>query len=356
MEQPQSSPLYTLDTHSTEKLYRKKYFTANRWRLGYLTVCVCVVSVLAYNLVDSGWNPLLFGLFMSFLFLWNLRLSVNASYKNSQHIQTGLTHYAFYEDSFSVQSSSYQAFFRYQDLCRISVRRHSIVLKLSSWQCFTLLDGEYPSELADFLRDHSPSYQAQNIRNFFLAVLRVAFNAFVILCVLIALRVLPHMQRETTPKAPSHTSAASAPEESPQETFAPDLYDMSSPAPAPSAEESSATDPITAGYQAIYDAYLKESTTTYTFKLTAKGEDYIILNDTPDAVEFLQYDRDSENGSCALYVYERCPKDASGSWSRENAQILNIYAYRYWDGTTAASGKTSWGGASADEYSELTGE
>ena len=106
----------------------------------------------------------------------------------------------------------------------------------------------------------------------------------------------------------------------------------------------------------IYETYLKETSTTYEFKLTAKGEDYIILNDTDDAVEFLQYDRDSANGSCALYVYERCPKDANGSWSRQEAQILNIYAYHYWDGATAASGKTGWGDAPTKEYSELTGE
>ncbi|MCO7110289.1 hypothetical protein NIA69_15750 [Gemmiger formicilis] len=69
----------------------------------------------------------------------------------------------------------------------------------------------------------------------------------------------------------------------------------------------------------------------------------------------MQYDRDSANGSCALYVYERCPKDANGGWSRQESQILNIYAYHYWDGATAASGKTGWGDAPTKEYSELTG-
>ena len=71
---------------------------------------------------------------------------------------------------------------------------------------------------------------------------------------------------------------------------------------------------------------------------------------------YKRQDRDSANGSCALYVYERCPKDANGGWSRQEAQILNIYAYHYWDGATAASGKTSWGDAPTKEYSELTGE
>ena len=73
-------------------------------------------------------------------------------------------------------------------------------------------------------------------------------------------------------------------------------------------------------------------------------------------MEILQYDRESANGSCGLYVYERCEKDAYGGWSRQEAQILNIYAYRYWEDIAVASGKTGWGDAPSREYSELTGE
>jgi hypothetical protein len=73
-------------------------------------------------------------------------------------------------------------------------------------------------------------------------------------------------------------------------------------------------------------------------------------------VEILQYDRESANGSCGLYVYERCEKDAYGGWSRQEAQILNIYAYRYWEDIAVASGKAGWGDAPSREYSELTGE
>ena len=57
-----------------------------------------------------------------------------------------------------------------------------------------------------------------------------------------------------------------------------------------------------------------------------------------------------------LALFGRCPKDANGGWSRQESQILNIYAYHYWDGATAASGKTGWGDAPTKEYSELTGE
>lgn len=90
--------------------------------------------------------------------------------------------------------------------------------------------------------------------------------------------------------------------------------------------------------------------------MNAKGEGYYIVNDTDEAVDILQYDRDSENGSCGLYVYKHCPKGTYGGWSPNNMQILNIYAYHYWDGVTAASGKTGWGDASALDYRELTGE
>ena len=71
----------------------------------------------------------------------------------------------------------------------------------------------------------------------------------------------------------------------------------------------------------------------------------------------LEYDRDSQNGRCGLYVYYRCPKAADGSWSvQDDQQILNIYAYEYATGAVAVSGKTSWGSAAAQAYLDLTGD
>lgn len=115
-------------------------------------------------------------------------------------------------------------------------------------------------------------------------------------------------------------------------------------------------DYIGSGYKTIYNTYLKATSNTLEYGLTANGDGYYIVNDTEDAVEILQYDRESANGSCGLYVYERCEKDAYGGWSRQEAQILNIYAYRYWEDIAVASGKTGWGDAPSREYSELTGE
>ena len=90
-------------------------------------------------------------------------------------------------------------------------------------------------------------------------------------------------------------------------------------------------------------------------KKTAAAAEAASLQEDMDAV-MRKYDRESANGSCGLYVYERCEKDAYGGWSRQEAQILNIYAYRYWEDIAVASGKTGWGDAPSREYSELTGE
>ena len=152
---------------------------------------------------------------------------------------------------------------------------------------------------------------------------------------------------------PAHTPAPT-PTESTAETTAPE-----EPAETTAPEENGkifSKDYIGSGYKTIYNTYLKATSNTLEYGLTAKGDGYYIVNDTEDAVEILQYDRESANGSCGLYVYERCEKDAYGGWSRQEAQILNIYAYRYWEDIAVASGKTGWGDAPSREYSELTGE
>lgn len=154
-------------------------------------------------------------------------------------------------------------------------------------------------------------------------------------------------------KEPTHAPAPT-PAEPPAETAAPE-----GPAETTAPEENGeifSKDYIGSGYKTIYNTYLKATSNTLEYGLTAKGEGYYIVNDTENAVEILQYDRESANGSCGLYVYERCEKDAYGGWSQQEAQILNIYAYRYWEDIAVASGKTDWGDAPSREYSELTGE
>lgn len=112
---------------------------------------------------------------------------------------------------------------------------------------------------------------------------------------------------------------------------------------------------IQTGYESIHSQFLSGLTDLWQLQYTARGESYFLLLDSDDAVEFLQYDRDSANGLCGLYVHERCKK-TDGIWSRTDAAIINIYAYEYATGTIAARGKTSWGDTAAQDYLELTGE
>ena len=190
--------------------------------------------------------------------------------------------------------------------------------------------------------------------------------AVAVLCGGFALLMAVHTFVADAPPEPTHVPAGSHIAEEPTHAPAPTPTEL--PAETAVQEEPSETtapeendeifskDYIGSGYKTIYNTYLKATSNALEYGLTAKGEGYYIVNDSEDAVEILQYDRESANGSCGLYVYERCEKDAYGGWSRQEAQILNIYAYRYWEDIAVASGKTSWGDAPSREYSELTGE
>lgn len=136
------------------------------------------------------------------------------------------------------------------------------------------------------------------------------------------------------------------------------------PAPTASADSESSSssiafseDSIENGYQAIYAHFLSESCPLYEERAHAKGNSYIVLNDTDSSIEILEFDRDSQNGQCGLYVYYRCPKSSDGSWSvLDEQEIINIYAYEYATGAIAVSGKTSWSSPASQAYLDLTGE
>ena len=347
LDQPQGTPLYTLDVHNTQTMYVKRMLLINRLCLWQLAAAVALL--LLYVNFLSVWGFVLGILSIPFVFIMARAVAVSA-YKTTQSARGKLVHYTFYEDCFTVQSSYSQSTIWYDDLYRVIVRKHSVCLMVSNRIGYALCENECPESVLDFLRERCAEKRKPKAKEILFSVL------FALLCVLFlgyaCMAVL----------ARCSTSAETVPAPTPLPTESAIVEEEPTPAPtaaptaAPDTEETISKDPISTGYDVIYETYLKETSTTYEFKLTAKGEDYIILNDTDDAVEFLQYDRDSANGSCALYVYERCPKDANGGWSRQEAQILNIYAYHYWDGATAASGKTSWGDAPTKEYSELTGE
>ena len=234
--------------------------------------------------------------------------------------------------------------FRYEDLYQIRIRKNSICLIAALPYNFALLPGEYPAELADFLRERAPKSRGRIIKDTLHTLLLTILAVIALFCFLLLLMVLCDFEANPsldlpTPPVESYT------EEAPSETATP--------------EESTSifgSGYIGSGYEAIYNTYIQDASNTVEYRMNAKGDGYYIVNDTDEAVDILQYDRDSENGSCGLYVYKRCPKGTYGGWSPNNMQILNIYAYHYWDGVTAASGKTSWGDASALDYRELTGE
>ena len=126
------------------------------------------------------------------------------------------------------------------------------------------------------------------------------------------------------------------------------------------ADASFLTDPayeqIMKGYKAIYDAEFEEKGTDFTEDMTAKGEIYIILEETDNSVKFLAYDRDSKNNKCGLYVYQSCIKGEDGSWSVQDAKILDIYAYVYDTKEVISSDRKAWADTGNEAYRKATGE
>jgi hypothetical protein len=110
------------------------------------------------------------------------------------------------------------------------------------------------------------------------------------------------------------------------------------------------------GYQAIYDVYLEAVSDEYTDSYDAKGHSRKILHEDDKEIRYIVYDRDSKNGECGLYVYYKCNKNSDGSWSPNDAQIIDIYAYVYKDGNVIDSGRKAWADVGTDEYRKATGE
>lgn len=113
---------------------------------------------------------------------------------------------------------------------------------------------------------------------------------------------------------------------------------------------------IMEGYQAVYDNYFLEEDAGFIEDYDAKGNSRIILREDESVIEYLVYDRESQNGTCGLYVYYRTQKEEDGSWSPMEAAILDIYAYVYEEGEVISSGKTNWSDAGSEAYQEATGE
>ena len=113
---------------------------------------------------------------------------------------------------------------------------------------------------------------------------------------------------------------------------------------------------ITDGYQKLYDTYFSADGDSFTESYDAKGDTYYVLKEDSSSILYLKYDRDSSDGTCGLYVLLRADKGSDGSWSNQDAQIVDMYAYQYSTGATADSGKKDWSDTGSKEYQELTGE
>ena len=116
------------------------------------------------------------------------------------------------------------------------------------------------------------------------------------------------------------------------------------------------TDKIYCGYRTIYQQYFSNEGYDFRISYNANGDSKIILKDNEEMVEFLVYDRQSENEKCELYVLYRSKKNADGSWYISEAEILDIFAYNVSTKDVVSSGKTSWSATGNKKYYEVTGE
>ena len=82
----------------------------------------------------------------------------------------------------------------------------------------------------------------------------------------------------------------------------------------------------------------------------------MLVYEDDDKVRFLVYDRVSKNEKCLLYVYHEADKAPDGSYSLQEARILDMYAYVIDTGEVIDSGRQAWGDVGTSEYREAIGE
>ncbi|HJC25888.1 MAG TPA: hypothetical protein H9761_19700 [Candidatus Eisenbergiella merdavium] len=110
------------------------------------------------------------------------------------------------------------------------------------------------------------------------------------------------------------------------------------------------------GYRAVYEELFRDRGCAFSESFDAKGNLRIILSESDETVEYLMYDRESENGKCGLYVYYTVNKGEDGAWSPDQAKILDIYAWVYDTGEVISSGRTDWADSGNEAYRAATGE
>lgn len=92
----------------------------------------------------------------------------------------------------------------------------------------------------------------------------------------------------------------------------------------------------------IFDKYFAAKGFAFKENYTAKGDMYFVLNESHSDITYLQYNRDSQDGKCGLYILFKASKSSNGSWSPSDADMQNTYTYEYSTGLIAKSSRAYW--------------
>lgn len=92
----------------------------------------------------------------------------------------------------------------------------------------------------------------------------------------------------------------------------------------------------------IFDKYFAAKGFAFKENYTAKGDMYFVLNESRSDITYLQYNRDSQDGKCGLYILFKASKSSDGSWSPSDADMQNTYTYEYSTGLIAKSSRAYW--------------
>ena len=112
--------------------------------------------------------------------------------------------------------------------------------------------------------------------------------------------------------------------------------------PIQNTQEDERTIRIDEGYQKIYDTFLEADGNQYVKAYSSKGDSYITVYEDETQIRYLMYDRDDSEGKSAQYVYFFNEKNADGSWSPAEAEILSMYQYDYESKEAVDLEKTTW--------------
>ena len=103
LDQPQGTPLYTLDVHNTQTMYVKRMFLfVNRLRLWQLAVPAALLLLYINSASVLG---VCVGIFNSLCVFLARSMAVSAYKSNETARAASSSTYTFYEDCFTVQSS-----------------------------------------------------------------------------------------------------------------------------------------------------------------------------------------------------------------------------------------------------------